>query len=133
MSDPKKPKKDQDAVDAMLSSALDRVPSVEEAEAELREDGVDVAAFLAGLDAKLKPYRDAARLSALNAARRAVMEDRQRPTTRSPSKYSTMDRAALRKEVEQRGLAGVHFNKLQELTDDDLRTWLEDDDDLQGR
>lgn len=132
MSDPKKSK---DGVDAMIEFATDGPITHEEAEKELREDGVDVTGFLARLEARLKPHRDAIRLAPLTAARDGVAADRARVAARSArsSRYEGMDKAALYAEIRRRqpsDQAHAHFNKLRELSDDDLRKWLEDHDEL---
>jgi hypothetical protein len=115
----------RDTIDELLDFATDRVEPREEAEAILRADGVDVDGFLARLRARVKGQRDATRLAPLNSARYAISRQR---TQRVDSRYAGMGREALWDEVRGRGLAGTHYHKLEELTDDDLRTWLEDAD-----
>jgi hypothetical protein len=124
MPDPKK--SPRDAIVALLELAAKDDPTADEAEAELRAAGVDVDGFLTRLRTRLADEANAERLSWLASARRDLASHRARRPARD---YKDLDRPGLIALVQERQ-AHVAFHKLQEQTDDDLRTMLMDLDEL---
>jgi hypothetical protein len=122
----------RDAIGAILSFATDEDQTPEEAAEELKAAGVDVEAFLARLDERVKEQEKAKRLAWLAEAQERVAK---RKARRRPARdYSDMDHDALVKMLQERQAAGqqVAFHKLEDLDDADLRTLLLDLDDDDG-
>jgi hypothetical protein len=126
MADPKKPQRDPIA--ALLDFAVDVEQTSDEAEQELRATGVDVDGFLARARERRARQAEEERTSWLKTAREGL---RQEPP-KSSSKYGSMRRPQLVAEYQQRRQQQAHafFHKLDEISDDDLRTLLTDLDDL---
>jgi len=131
MTDRKK-KSPKEALDALMDFAhlADDAPA--DAEAELRSAGVDIDAFMARVHEGIARVEEEDRLAWLRAAR----ETASRPEPRRPaSKYVGLSRAELEALVLRRevgaGQASAYFHKLEEHTEEDLRTLLEDLDDLE--
>lgn len=127
MADPKKHLRDP--IGALLDFAVDVEQTPEEAEQELREMGVDVAAFLARARERRASHTDAERTAWLTIAREGL---KQAPEKVS-SKYRAMGRPQLVAEYKRRQeqQAQAFFHKLDAISDDDLRTLLIDLDDLE--
>jgi hypothetical protein len=113
-------------INALLDLSADEDQTFEEAQAELGAAGVDVAGFLGRLNARLKTQAEEERLAWLSDARRALSSARVKKAARD---YKDLDRTALIALVQERQ-AHVAFHKLEEQTDDDLRTTLMDLDEL---
>jgi hypothetical protein len=128
MADPKRPSRDP--VAALLDFAVDVEQTHEEAEQELREMGVDVDGFLAGARQRRARHADEERTAWLTAAREGLRLG----AVESPSKYLAMERPMLIAEYRRRQQqhAQAFFHKLDEVSDDDLRTLLMDLDDLES-
>ncbi len=129
MAEPKKPTRDPIA--ALLEFSTDYEQTAEEAEQELRTAGVDVDGFAMRLRERLAKQADEARLEWLTTARAKLAKS---GVTVIPSRYETMDHAALIADLRERqslpAQAQAFFHKLDEVKDDDLRTLLTDLDDL---
>jgi hypothetical protein len=127
MVDPKKPLRDPIA--ALLDFAVDVEQTPEEAEHELREMGVDVAAFLAHARERRARHADQERTAWLRTAREGLKQE----PGRSSLEYGAMGRSQLIAEYKRRQQQQVQafFHKLDEISDDDLRTLLMDLDDLE--
>jgi hypothetical protein len=126
MAEPRKPLRDPIA--ALLDFGVEVEQSAEEAEQELREMGVDVDAFLARAKGRRAELADRDRTAWLRAAREGLKTE---PRS-SSSKYGAMGRQQLIAEYHRRQQqqAQAFFHKLDEVSDDDLRTLLMDLDDL---
>ena len=117
----------RDPIAAMLDFAVDVDQTAEEAEQELRDASVDVDGFLARARARRAKQADDERTAWLRTAREAL---RNNPHQTS-SKYDAVPRAQLVAEYKRRQQqTHAFFHKLDEITDDDLRTLLMDLDDL---
>lgn len=116
----------QEVVGALLELSADDDQTFEEAEGELRTAGVDVQAFISRVKMRIQAQGEEDRLAWLSEARRGLASAR---TTRSARDYKDLDRAALITLVQERQ-AHVAFHRLQEQTDEDLRTTLMDLDEL---
>jgi hypothetical protein len=129
LSEPKKPVRD--AVAALLDLAAGDEQTPEEAEAELRANGVDVDGFLGRLRTRLKNQAEEGRLAWLTSARAKLPKGG--PTSILET-YKAMDRGSLVAEFKNRQTlaerAQAWHHKLDEITDDDLRTLLMDFDAL---
>jgi hypothetical protein len=131
MSDPRKPRH-------VVSGLLDwgeqdeREPTVAATAEELAAAGVNVPAFLTRVRGRIAQVEEEDRLRWRDDARQKMATHAQEPTGR----YDAHDHAALVAELSRRqaGAGGTQafFHKLEELTDDDLRTLLEDQDALEG-
>lgn len=129
------PRKPRDVV----SGLIDWVEQDEEAtvqsdtEAELAAAGADVPAFLARVRDRIAHVEEADRLKWRDEAQKKMAAHRQERTGR----YDEYDRAALLAELSRRQAAQVgaqaFFHKLEVVTDDDLRSLLEDQDALEGK
>ena len=108
-------------------------PTASETDAELAAAGVDVPAFLARVRGRIAQVEEEERLRWREEARKKIAAHRHERTGR----YDGYDHAALAAELSRRhagaGGAQAFFHKLEELTDDDLRTLLEDQDALEGK
>lgn len=126
-----KPRKTQrETIDALLEFSSEHLDETT-ARAELEASGVDVAAFLTKVRSKVKAAQDEKRLAWLREGREAL----QRNATVNPSpRYLGMARPELEARLRARpmggGEAGAFFHKLEELTDDDLRSLLADIEEL---
>lgn len=127
MADPKKPLRDP--ISALLDSAVNVEQTPEEAEEELRDRGVDVAAFLARARERRARHADEERTAWLRAARESLREEPEKAS----SKYGAMARPQLVAEYKRRQQqqAQAFFHKFDEISDADLRTLLMDLDDLE--
>jgi hypothetical protein len=123
---PSSKKPPHEVINALLDLSADEDQTFEEAQAELGAAGVDVAGFLGRLNARLKTQAEEERLAWLSDARRALSSARVKKAARD---YKDLDRTALIALVQERQ-AHVAFHKLEEQTDDDLRTTLMDLDEL---
>jgi hypothetical protein len=124
MPDAKKPA--HEVISGLLDLSADEDQTFEEAEAELRAAGVDVAGFVGRLKVRLQAQSEEDRLAWLSGARRGLSSARTKTAARD---YKDLDRTALTALVQERQ-AHVAFHKLAEQTDDDLRTMLMDLDEL---
>lgn len=131
MTDRKK-KSPKKALDDLVDFAHLSDDAPVDAEAELRSAGVDVSAFLAKVHEGIARVEDEERLAWLRAARETASKPER---TRSASKYAGLSRAELEGLVRKRdvggGEASAYFHKLEKHTEEDLRTLLEDLDDLE--
>jgi hypothetical protein len=124
-------KKDRDIVGALFALSEQHEPNDAELDEELRAEGVDVPAFLARVDARVKEVQEDERLALLRSARQKAAANRARPRSHL---YDGMGHSALvaeytrRRVVDPQALA-FHRN-FEEMTDDDLRTLLEDQDEI---
>jgi hypothetical protein len=129
MSDPKK---DRAIVRALLEFCEDVEPSASEIEEDLRAEGVDIEAFLARVDARVGEVKEEERLSRLRAAREKLRSHKVRPRTH---RYDDWDHGALVAELARRQAAqpqaGAFHRNFEKMTDDDLRTLLEDQDETE--
>jgi hypothetical protein len=129
MGDPKEPARDPIA--SLLEFSADCEQTAEEAEQQLRAAGVDVDGFVTRLKERLAKQADEVRLGWLTAARARISKSR---ATAIPYNYKTMSRASLIVALKERqsspAQAQAFFHKLDEVTDEDLRTLLMDLDDL---
>jgi len=126
MADPKKPLRDPIA--ALLDFAVEVEQSPDEAEQELRAMGVDVDGFLARARERRASQAEEDRTTWLRTAREGLKKEPQK----SSSKYGSMGRSQLIAEYQRRQQqAQAFFHKLDEISDDDLRTLLMDLDDLE--
>jgi hypothetical protein len=127
MADPKKPLRDPIA--ALLDFAVEIEQTSDEAEQELRAQGVDVDSFLSRARARRAEQADAQRTAWLRTAREGLGKD----PKALPSNYVSMKRPQLVAEYgrRQQQQAQAFFHKLDEISDDDLRTLLMDLDDLE--
>lgn len=101
---------------------------------ELAAAGADVPAFLARVRERIAQVEEHDRLSWRAEARQKMAAHQQQRTGR----YDALDHAALVAEVTRRQAAGTSaaqafFHKLEKLTEDDLRTLLEDQDALEQK
>jgi hypothetical protein len=117
----------------VLSGLIDWSENASQDEAGLDEElaaaGVDVPAFLAKVRTRMAIVAEASRLSWRDEAQRKMAARKTVPS----GKYSKLGHDALLAELTRRQAAGVAqawFHKFEELTDDDLRTLLEDQDAL---
>ncbi len=128
MASSKKPSRD--AIAALLRFSADYDQTAEEAEKELRAAGVDVDGFQARLKARLAKQADEDRLAWMTSARAELAK----PRHGDAGKYRAMDRTALVANLKARqkspAQAQAFFHKLDEISDDDLRTLLADLDEL---
>jgi hypothetical protein len=126
MAESKKPPRDPIA--ALLDFAVDVERTPEEAEKDLRAMGVDVDGFLARARERRARQAEEKRTAWLKTARAELGKEPREP---SP-KYGSMGRSQLVAEYQRREQrqAQAFFHKLDEVTDDDLRTLLMDLDDL---
>jgi hypothetical protein len=131
MADPRKPPRDPIA--SLLAFSADYEQTPEEAEEELRAGGVDVTGFVSRLKSRLADQAEEVRLAWLTAAR----ENLKTPANvAAREEYAAMDTKGLVAALKGRQAvspvaAQAYFHKLDELTDDDLRTLLTDLDDLE--
>jgi hypothetical protein len=127
MAEPKKPSRDPIA--ALLDFAVDIEETPEEAERELRAMGVDVDSFLAQARERRERHDKVQRTAWLRAARAGLAEE----PAQASSMYASLARPQLVAEYRQRQQtqAQAFFHKLDEVSDDDLRTLLMDLDDLE--
>ena len=132
MSSPRKPR---DVVSGLLDwvEEDEQAPTESDTDAELAAAGVDVGAFLATVRGRIAQVEEEERLRWREEARKKIAAHRHERTGR----YDAFDHAALVAELSRRqapsGSAQAFFHKLEELTDDDLRTLLEDQDALEGK
>jgi hypothetical protein len=126
MADPKKPLRDPIA--ALLAFAVDVEQTPEEAEQELRAMGVGVEGFLARSRERRAKQAEEERTAWLTTAREGLTKEPEK----SSSKYASMERSQMVAEYQRRQQQQAHafFHKLDEISDDDLRTLLMDLDDL---
>lgn len=124
MPDPKRPA--HEVFGALLDASADEEQTYDEAAAELRVAGVDVEGFIGRLKVRLQAQADEERLSWLSTARQGMSAVR---APRALQDYRGLDRQALIARVTERQ-AQVGFHKLEEQTDDDLRSMLMDLDEL---
>lgn len=125
MADPKPPLRDP--IGALLDFAVDVEQTPEEADQELRAMGVDVDGFLARARARRAGHAEEERTAWLRTAREALRKEPEKPA----SKYGAIGRPQLVAEYSRRQQqAQAFFHKLDEISDDDLRTLLMDLDDL---
>lgn len=126
MADPKKPLRDPIA--ALLEFAIDIEQTGDEAEQELREMGVDVDGFLARARERRARQAEEERTAWLRKAREGL----RRQSTKTSTRYASMERAQLVAEFKRREQQQSYafFHKLDEVGDDDLRTLLADLDEL---
>ena len=124
------PRKPRDILAELLGEPDGEAMTKEEIAAELAGARVDVPAFLAKVRARVKEVDEAERLAWKEAARKKLASRR----TISTGKYEHSDRETLLAEIARRQARSdqtrAYFHKLEELADEDLRTWLEDDDSL---
>lgn len=123
---PSSKKPPHEVINALLDLSADEDRTFEEAEAELRAAGVDVQAFLGRVKGRIKAQAEEDRLAWLSEARRGLAAVKPKKAHRD---YKELDRGALMALVQERQ-AQVAFHKLNEQTDDDLRTMLMDLDEL---
>ena len=125
MADPKK--EPSEVIQKMRALAAEEILSPEDAARELRSAGVDVDGFTARLRLRIRAAQSDIRLSEIRAARKALDASRLEPRR---SRYTECARSALVAQIRSRNLVeSAHFNKLDgEMSDDDLRSLLEDDD-----
>jgi hypothetical protein len=127
MADSKKPLRDPIA--ALLDFAVEVEQTPAEAEQELREMGVDIAAFLASARERRARQANEERTAWLRTARERLLKEPEKASSR----YGSMARPLLVAEYKRRRQqqAQAFFHKLDEIGDDDLRTLLMDLDDLE--
>jgi hypothetical protein len=126
MADSKKPLRDPLA--ALLDFAVEDEQTPAEAAQELREMGVDVAAFLARARQRRARLADEDRTAWLRTAREGLHKEPENASSR----YGAMARPEMIAEYKRRQQqAQAFFHKLDEISDDDLRTLLMDLDDLE--
>lgn len=125
MAEAKKPARD--AIAALLAFAVDVDQTPTEAREELEEMGIDVEAFLTRVADRRAAASEEDRTAWLRAARaRLKVEERE-----IPLRYRAMSRGELVAAYKQRQLeAQAFFHKLEDVSEDDLRTLLMDLDDL---
>jgi hypothetical protein len=128
------PRKPRDVVSGLLDwvEEDEHASATADIDAELAAAGADVPAFLARLRTRISVVEEEERLRWREEARKKIAAHRHERTGR----YDAYDHAALVAELARRqaGASGAQafFHKLEELTDDDLRTLLEDQDALEG-
>jgi hypothetical protein len=126
-------KKDRDLVSALLELCEQHEPTDAEVDEELRAEGIDVPAFLARVDARVKEVQEEDRLALLRSAKEKAKARQARPRSRL---YDRMDHSALVAEYSKRQAANpqaaTFHRNFDEMTDDDLRTLLEDQDELKA-
>ncbi|MGD0679577.1 MAG: hypothetical protein ABSC94_29665 [Polyangiaceae bacterium] len=123
---PSSKKPPHEVINALLDLSADEDQTFEEAEAELRAAGVDVHAVLGRVKGRIKAQAEEDRLAWLSEARRGLAAVKPKKAHRDSTE---LDRGALMALVQERQ-AQVAFHKLNEQTDDDLRTMLMDLDEL---
>lgn len=130
MSDPKRKDPGQ-VLDELIYFADVSDDSSSDATEELRAAGVNIDAFMAKVGDRIRQIEDEDRLAWLRAAREKVAWAG--PTSRAAS-YAGLSHDELVGHVRERevggGQASAFFYKLDRLTEEDLRTLLEDLDDL---
>jgi hypothetical protein len=130
-----RPRKPRDVVSGLLDWAEkdEQAPSAAETDADLATAGADVPAFLARVRERIAQVEEQERLRWREEARKKMAAHRPGRTGR----YDGHGHDALLAELSRRqanaGAAQAFFHKLEELTDDDLRTLLEDQDALEGK
>jgi hypothetical protein len=130
------PRKPHEVVSGVLDWAEhdEETTTKSDVDDELAAAGADVPGFLARVRERITEVEEHDRLSWREEARRKIAAQTQMRTGR----YDALDHAALVAEVSRRqtataGAAQAFFHKLEELTDEDLRTLLEDQDALEGQ
>lgn len=130
MTDPKRKDPGQ-VLDELIYFADVSDDSSSDATEELRAAGVNIDAFMAEVSARILQVEDEDRLAWLRAAREKGAWSE--PNSRT-AKYAGFSHHELVGHVRKREVAGgqasAFFYKLDRLTEEDLRTLLEDLDDL---
>lgn len=119
----KRDKDDRDGLLTLLEEAADHDQDSDEAAAELVADGVDVRAFLGRVQAAIDERKREERLAWRREARENA--DAFARTATFVDRFALMNRAELKAEARQY-VDAVHFKNLEEQTDEDLRTLLQD-------
>jgi|ERR1022692_48395 hypothetical protein len=119
----KRDKEDREDVLALLEDVADHDQTPEEAQQELLGDGVNVSAFLARVQQAMDHQKKDERLAWRREAEKNTEDFKRSHDVRV--RFASMSRAQL--QVEARKYATeTHFKKLEEQTDEDLRTLLAD-------
>jgi hypothetical protein len=119
----KRDKEDRKDVLALLEDVADHDQTLEEAQKELVDDGVNVSAFLSQVQQAVDRQKKAERLAWKREAERNIEAFRR--SSDLSLRFASMSRAQLHAEA-RKYASEVHFKSLEEQTDDDLRTLLAD-------